>query len=483
MVIADCDVKIDHRDTLRDRPIQEKIEESMSVYKPGEGWDALEAQGWFGEQTKENSGGESEEESEIMSPPKKQNETRKHSENMLILKSISKIRLCNESNEQKNYQIKCDYSWATSNNKPRRDPLFKEAYREVTKKDEWDCSVDYVRTLPFEQVKAFVPGKWVPIGLHTKKLAQQISRVESLKLNNYQLWRWDNGHPVIRATTAKGKEMFIQHDALIEFGDEPWTAKNLRTLSSVRSYCIVTLGEGSRATCDDDSPRNGPPDPWENPADGAKNIWWSRENLHKNCLVGSITNLLHHMQAGQDAFQFKRLSALEEKSLLKELNEKSVPRKIKTGDGSGRDEFGRCLWLLRKRFNCQITQPVKADRFGSVELLARNAKRVKFPLVLSIEITNSPYNHVICLWRDMIIDFEEETTIPLTENNIRYSFGRNSTFVRVVRGYGIFPSKNMNKACRALDIKEWGRKSYDNGENAHLFENEGRRRRFHNGEK
>ena len=83
----------------------------------------------------------------------------------------------------------------------------------------------------------------------------------------------------------------------------------------------------------------------------------------------------------------------------------------------------------------------------------------------------------------MIIDFEEETTIPLTENNIRYSFGQNSTFVRVVRGYGIFPSKNMNKACRALDIKEWGRKSYDNGENAHLFENEGRRRRFHNGEK
>ena len=41
----------------------------------------------------------------------------------------------------------------------------------------------------------------------------------------------------------------------------------------------------------------------------------------------------------------------------------------------------------------------------------------------------------------------------------------------------------MNKACRALDIKEWGHKSYDNGENAHLFENEGRRRRFHNGEK
>ena len=189
------------------------------------------------------------------------------------------------------------------------------------------------------------------------------------------------------------------------------------------------------------------------------------------------------MQAGQDALQFKRLSALDEKSLLKELNEKRVPKKIKTGDGSGRDEFERCLWLLRERFNCHVTQPVRADQFGSVELLVQNAKRVKFPLVLSIEITNSPYNHVICLWRNMIIDFEEDTTIRLTENNIRYSFGQSSRFLRVVRGYGIFPSRNMKKLCRALDIKEWGDSNYLNGENAHLFKNEGRRRRYHNGEK
>ena len=121
------------------------------------------------------------------------------------------------------------------------------------------------------------------------------------------------------------------------------------------------------------------------------------------------------MQAGQDALQFKRLSALDEKSLLKELNAKSVPKNIRTRDGTGRDEIGRCLWLLREKFNCQVTQPVRVDQFGSVKLLVKNAKRVKFPLVLSIEITNSKYKHVICLWRDMIIDFEEESTIRLTE--------------------------------------------------------------------
>ena len=37
------------------------------------------------------------------------------------------------------------------------------------------------------------------------------------------------------------------------------------------------------------------------------------------------------MQAEQDALEFKRLSALDEKSLLKELNKKGFPRKSKLG--------------------------------------------------------------------------------------------------------------------------------------------------------
>ena len=164
--IADREVKIYYRDALRDRPIQETIEASMSVYKPGKGWDAPEAKKWFGEQTKEteeNSGGDSEEESASMSLPKKHNETRKYNENMLVLRSISRILLCDESEGPKNYRIKCDYSWARKNNQSLCDPSFKDTCRNVVKQDEWDCSEDYVRTLPFETVKALVPGKWNPI--------------------------------------------------------------------------------------------------------------------------------------------------------------------------------------------------------------------------------------------------------------------------------------------------------------------------------
>ena len=58
---------------------------------------------------------------------------------------------------------------------------------------------------------------------------------------------------------------------------------------------------------------------------------------------------------------------------------------------------------------------MRADQFGSVKSLVENAKRVKFLLVLSIDITNLIYKYVIFLWRNIIIDFEEETTIHLTE--------------------------------------------------------------------
>ena len=54
--------------------------------------------------------------------------------------------------------------------------------------------------------------------------------------------------------------------------------------------------------------------------------------------------------------------------------------------------------------------------------------------------------------------------------------------MKVVRRHGIFPSRDMRKACRALDIKEWGDEKYLNRENGYLFKKGGRRRKYHNGE-
>jgi len=99
----------------------------------------------------------------------------------------------------------------------------------------------------------------------------------------------------------------------------------------------------------------------------------------------------------------------------------------------------------------------------------QNAKRIKLPLVVTIKTTNSNYDHAICLWRERIIDFEEATTIPLTENNIDYSCGQDSSFIRVVRGYGLFPSKEIKRECKKIGILEWGHPEYQNGLYSEFF--------------
>ena len=86
-----------------------------------------------------------------------------------------------------------------------------------------------------------------------------------------------------------------------------------------------------------------------------------------------------------------------------------------------------------------------------------NFSQFKFAVIVSLEIKNSAYSHVIGIWNKMIIDFEYERAYPLTINNLDFSCGCESTFVRVLRGYGIFPSKKMKKACRQLDsYLDWG---------------------------
>ena len=82
---------------------------------------------------------------------------------------------------------------------------------------------------------------------------------------------------------------------------------------------------------------------------------------------------------------------------------------------------------------------------------------IKFPVIVSMKTTNTSYNHVICIWNKAIIDYEHRSTYPLTINNLDFSCGPSSTFLAVNRGYGIFPSKEMRRACREMDgYVDWG---------------------------
>ena len=56
------------------------------------------------------------------------------------------------------------------------------------------------------------------------------------------------------------------------------------------------------------------------------NLWWSEANELKQCVQGCITNLLHHMRAGEAATQFQHLSAINDASLMLELGIKSFQK-------------------------------------------------------------------------------------------------------------------------------------------------------------
>jgi hypothetical protein len=80
---------------------------------------------------------------------------------------------------------------------------------------------------------------------------------------------------------------------------------------------------------------------------------------------------------------------------------------------------------------------------------------IKFPMLISVESKADAYQHVVVVWREMVIDYESKYTYPLTEDTLRQICGVNTTFQQISCGYGILPSK-IPKALHAnQNIQDW----------------------------
>ncbi len=81
-------------------------------------------------------------------------------------------------------------------------------------------------------------------------------------------------------------------------------------------------------------------------------------------------------------------------------------------------------------------------------------------MLIPVESKVAAYQHVVVVWREMVIDYESKYTYPLTEDTLRQICGVNTTFQRISYGYGILPSK----FCKALqvnqNIQDWGTAEY-----------------------
>jgi len=86
------------------------------------------------------------------------------------------------------------------------------------------------------------------------------------------------------------------------------------------------------------------------------------------------------------------------------------------------------------------------------------------PVILSVVGKNSLFNHVVVVWRDYVIDFEEQAKYLLSISNVANICGPKNQFLKVSRGHVMLPSRNMKSAVG--DHSDWGEK--------HLKENLGR---------
>jgi hypothetical protein len=81
-------------------------------------------------------------------------------------------------------------------------------------------------------------------------------------------------------------------------------------------------------------------------------------------------------------------------------------------------------------------------------------------MLISVESSQATYNHVVVVWRNMVIDFECMHTYALTEESLRQVCGVHTTFVRLTSGYGIIPLKTICSAMKNADDYDWGMDDY-----------------------
>ncbi len=81
-------------------------------------------------------------------------------------------------------------------------------------------------------------------------------------------------------------------------------------------------------------------------------------------------------------------------------------------------------------------------------------------MLISVERKFATYQHVIVVWREIVIDYESMHTYPLTEDTLRQICGVNTTFQQISCGYGILPST----ICKTFEanqyIQDWGTEEY-----------------------
>jgi hypothetical protein len=85
---------------------------------------------------------------------------------------------------------------------------------------------------------------------------------------------------------------------------------------------------------------------------------------------------------------------------------------------------------------------------------------LKFPAIILVNSKLANYEHVVIVWRNMVIDYESEHIYKFTEDLLRQLCGDNTTFQQITTGYGLFPPKEVQALVTSIDVSNWGISQY-----------------------
>ncbi len=92
-------------------------------------------------------------------------------------------------------------------------------------------------------------------------------------------------------------------------------------------------------------------------------------------------------------------------TLMKSLNESFVPKTVLT-PSLGINLIQKCLWILHKKFKIQTTQNINYKHFQCLKQSLKALLEIKFRMLISVESKAAVYQHVVVVWREMVIDYE-----------------------------------------------------------------------------
>jgi len=171
--LQSCNVEVPIWHCFAYRPIQEIIhaEPIAPLSGVGPGWDSSEGEQWFSR-----------------NPPEKRRRAatdREISKDRLITRTMTHIRFSVGSLGEKLYEFRC----GDMNQFVEKNTSLKMQHKKLLQKGVFECSQDFVMSLPFNDVKKWRINNWIPLKHYVAPLRKHIAEMEKSDITNVQLWR------------------------------------------------------------------------------------------------------------------------------------------------------------------------------------------------------------------------------------------------------------------------------------------------------